>query len=69
MDTYNRSIIGLKSRSNGEYFEKMIPARFPNGKSLNYNIRSFFGNGEFPIISTLVLIYKDSIYWAYGISR
>lgn len=52
-----------------EYFEKMIPARFPNGKSLNYNIRSFFGNGEFPIISTLVLIYKDSIYWAYGISR
>jgi hypothetical protein len=52
-----------------EYFEKMISARFPNGKSLNYNIRSFFGNGEFPIISTLVLIYKDSIYWAYGISR
>lgn len=52
-----------------KYFEKMIPARFPNGKSLNYNIRSFFGNGEFPIISTLVLIYKDSIYWAYGISR
>ena len=26
MDTYNRSIIGLKSRSNGEYFEKMIMA-------------------------------------------
>lgn len=52
-----------------EYFEKMIPTRFPNGKSLNYNICSFFGNGEFPIISTLVLIYKDSIYWAYGISR
>ena len=26
MDTYNRSIIGLKSRSNGEYFERMIMA-------------------------------------------
>ena len=26
MDTYNRSIIGLKSRSNGEYFERMIVA-------------------------------------------
>lgn len=26
MDTYNRSIRGLKSRSNGEYFERMIMA-------------------------------------------
>lgn len=26
MDTYNRSIRGLKSRSNGEYFERMIIA-------------------------------------------
>lgn len=26
MDTYNRSIIGLKSRSNGENFERMIMA-------------------------------------------
>lgn len=52
-----------------EYFKKMIPIRFPKDMFLFYKIRSFFGGGEFPFIQTLVLIYNDTIHWAYGISR
>lgn len=52
-----------------EYFKEMIAIRFNNDIPSLYNIRSFFGRGEFPIIQTLVLIYSDTIHWAYGISR
>ena len=61
MDTYNRSIRGLKSRSNGEYFERMIMAasRFYEERGIATVDKTPEGRSSAASLNRLSLISKE----------